>query len=197
MILHLKKNDIPIAIATSSNQEAFDLKTSRFTDLISNFHHIVCGGTDPEVPNSKPAPDIFWVAASRFEPSAQPSQCLVFEDSQNGVMAALAAGMQVVMIPDQDVPYEVWKQATMRIDSFNFMMPGLFGLPEFSQEELSPVFLNEKVETIDVENFKRKIGGKAKLSIKDPPTVKDVNQLKTNKDDKLETDEIDIEEVTE
>jgi len=197
MILHLKKNNIPIAIATSSNQEAFDLKTSKFPDLFSNFHHIVCGGTDPEVLNSKPAPDIFLVAASRFEPPAQPSQCLVFEDSQNGVMAALAAGMQVVMIPDSDVSYETWKQATLRIDSFNFMLPGLFGLPEFPQEELSPVFFNEKVEMIDVENFKRKMGGKSRLTIRDPPTVDDENQLPTDKDDELETDEVDIEEVTE
>lgn len=190
MILHLKKNNIPIAIATSSNKESFDLKSTKFTDLFSNFHHIVCGGTDPAVLNGKPAPDIFLIAASRFEPPAQSSQCLVFEDSANGVIAALAAGMQVVMIPEPDIPYEMWKQATLRIDSLNFMMPGLFGLPEFSQEELSPVFLNEKVEMIDVENIKRKVGGKAKLTIRDPPTLDEV-------DDELETDEVDIDEITE
>lgn len=39
----------------------------------------------------KPAPDIFLLAAEQL--AAQPDQCLVYEDSEHGITAALAAGM--------------------------------------------------------------------------------------------------------
>lgn len=97
------------------------------------FHHVVCG-TDPVLTRGKPAPDIFLICAGRFPGNPPASKCLVFEDSVNGVKAALAAGMQVVMIPDKRVPYEEWKHATLRIDSFNDMSFGLFGLPPFPEE---------------------------------------------------------------
>ena len=48
------------------------------------------------VTNSKPDPEIFLLAASLLNVS--PSECLVFEDAQAGVDAALAAGMKCVGI---------------------------------------------------------------------------------------------------
>ena len=50
------------------------------------------------VSRSKPAPDIFLKAAEQL--SADPSECIVIEDSFNGVRAASAAGMKVIMVPD-------------------------------------------------------------------------------------------------
>ena len=47
-----------------------------------------------EVPRGKPAPDLFLHAAQRMR--ADPSQCVVIEDSVPGVTAALAAGMRVL-----------------------------------------------------------------------------------------------------
>jgi HAD superfamily hydrolase (TIGR01509 family) len=47
-----------------------------------------------EVPHGKPAPDLFLHAAQRM--SADPSRCVVIEDSVPGVTAALAAGMRVL-----------------------------------------------------------------------------------------------------
>jgi HAD superfamily hydrolase (TIGR01509 family) len=55
----------------------------------------VCARED--VARVKPAPDLFLLAAARLEVAA--CACLVFEDSPNGVRAALAAGMRCVAVP--------------------------------------------------------------------------------------------------
>jgi beta-phosphoglucomutase-like phosphatase (HAD superfamily) len=47
---------------------------------------------------SKPAPDIFLLAAKEL--GLSPDECLVAEDSRNGVIAGSRAGMKVAMIPD-------------------------------------------------------------------------------------------------
>ncbi|XP_019767365.2 probable pseudouridine-5'-phosphatase [Dendroctonus ponderosae] len=145
MITHLHNHNVPIAVASSTNREAFELKTNKYQQLFACFHHIVCGGTDPEVKNGKPAPDIFLIAASRFDNPPEPAKCLVFEDSKNGMLAAVAAGMQVVMLPEPQVSYDIWKLATLRLDSFNYMLPEIFGLPPFSQEDTALVFADAKV----------------------------------------------------
>jgi beta-phosphoglucomutase len=49
-----------------------------------------------EVPNGKPAPDIFLEAARRL--GVAPERCVVFEDAYSGVAAAKAAGMQCVAL---------------------------------------------------------------------------------------------------
>ena len=73
------------AAATSSLLEKYNLK--------HYFSVILDGNTAVK---KKPAPDIFLTAAEKLH--VKPERCLVFEDSIVGVKAALAAGMQVIVV---------------------------------------------------------------------------------------------------
>jgi beta-phosphoglucomutase-like phosphatase (HAD superfamily) len=54
------------------------------------------------VSHGKPAPDVYLAAARQL--GIDPVRCLVVEDSRNGVLAARAAGMTVVLVPSALVP---------------------------------------------------------------------------------------------
>jgi len=73
LLRHLHSKGVPIALATSSSRENYELKTQRHAQVFELFNHIVTGSSDPDVKRGKPAPDIFLVCASRFpHPSPQP-----------------------------------------------------------------------------------------------------------------------------
>lgn len=92
LLRHLHGSNVPFCLATSSGKEMAKIKMSSHSGLFELFSHYVMGSTDPEVINGKPAPDIFLIAARRFEDKPDPSKCLVFEDSPNGIKSAIAAG---------------------------------------------------------------------------------------------------------
>jgi HAD superfamily hydrolase (TIGR01509 family) len=94
----LDKAEILKAVATSSSAESAKRKLT-VTALLDRFDYLVCGD---QIQNGKPAPDIFLDAAEHLK--VQPQDCLVFEDSENGVRAANAAGMTVIMVPDVKRP---------------------------------------------------------------------------------------------
>ncbi|QKS85294.1 HAD family hydrolase [Pseudomonas bijieensis] len=83
----LKKAGIPCAVASSSPRELVEL-ILRNAGLRTFFNEVVCGN---EVKHSKPAPEIFLMAAKRL--GIAPSSCVVIEDSAHGVAAAKAATM--------------------------------------------------------------------------------------------------------
>jgi pseudouridine 5'-phosphatase len=56
----------------------------------------------------------------------------VLEDAPNGVQGALAANMQVVMVPADYISDELKAKATMAIKSLEDFKPELFGLPPFN-----------------------------------------------------------------
>lgn len=83
---------VPMAVA-SNNQRANIEATLRAVGLDGVFGWIVSG---QDVAKGKPAPDLFLEAARRM--NVAPQDCLVFEDSREGVEAAEAAGMRVIRI---------------------------------------------------------------------------------------------------
>jgi pseudouridine-5'-monophosphatase len=106
----LRTSPVHIALATSSHEANFHLKTTHLVDVFDVFaprHRVL--GDDPRIPKGrgKPAPDIYLLAletinadlrASGIE-EVKPEECLVFEDSVPGVEAGRRAGMQVVWCP--------------------------------------------------------------------------------------------------
>ncbi|XP_011505122.1 PREDICTED: pseudouridine-5'-phosphatase isoform X1 [Ceratosolen solmsi marchali] len=126
LLHHLCKHNIPIALATSSSADSFALKTKHLTKIFDLFHHKVLGGSDPDVKQGKPSPDIFLVAAKRFSDTPDPLKCLVFEDAPNGVQAGISA-----MVPDKNLPKKFTEQATLVINNLNEFKPENFGLPKY------------------------------------------------------------------
>lgn len=93
LLERLSARGLPLAIASGSSPEVIRLCVEeaglgdRFAALVSS----------AEVPRGKPSPDVFLEAARRL--GAEPSRCLVFEDTEAGLAAALAAGMACVLLP--------------------------------------------------------------------------------------------------
>ena len=98
LLADLKARGIPHAVATNSSTAGACRKLG-LAGIGKAFEHVV--GFDA-VALPKPAPDVFLAAAALL--GANPADCIAFEDSDPGVIAALAAGMTVVHVPDMAVP---------------------------------------------------------------------------------------------
>lgn len=131
LVYHLKKFNIPIAMATSSKHDSLARKFKFHQSFCECFDHIT-SSSDPDVKNPKPAPDIYIVCASQFSDKPDPKNCLAIEDSPSGVQSAVSAGMQVLMVPYPNLNPELTKEATLVIKSLCDFKPEIFGLPPFT-----------------------------------------------------------------
>ncbi|KAF0095399.1 MAG: haloacid dehalogenase/epoxide hydrolase family protein [Puniceicoccaceae bacterium 5H] len=85
---------IPLAVCTSTNRYEAEHKLGS-NGLLDYFEGLVCGD---EVEHGKPHPEPFLKAAELL--GMPPEGCIAIEDSPNGLRAAHAAGMRVILIPD-------------------------------------------------------------------------------------------------
>lgn len=86
----------PVAVASGGVRETV-LKTMEAIEIRELFPVVI---TQEDVTRSKPAPDMFLLAAERM--GVAPERCLVFEDSRLGIAAAEAAGMASVFVQPAD-----------------------------------------------------------------------------------------------
>ena len=87
-ISSLKQAGIKIAIGSSSKNAKIILKKIGLEKLFD----AIVDGTD--IKRSKPDPEVFLLAAKRL--LTEPKECVVIEDAEAGIDAALAAGMKAV-----------------------------------------------------------------------------------------------------
>ncbi|WP_363799031.1 HAD family phosphatase [Lysobacter firmicutimachus] len=105
----LDAHGVPKAVATSTRRERALAKLAA-SGLIDRFAVIVTGS---DVEHPKPAPDIYLLAAREL--GVDPAHCLVLEDSEPGVRAALAAGATPIQVPDLIAPGEALRGFGHRI----------------------------------------------------------------------------------
>lgn len=86
----LTSMNIPCAIASSGLMKNVKLILSKLN--VEDYFSYIVSGEMPE--KGKPAPDIFLLAAAHF--GVNPKECIVLEDSRNGVLAAKAAEMKCI-----------------------------------------------------------------------------------------------------
>ncbi len=93
-------SDVSLAVVTMSHKGEKEGVLSA-SGLLQYFDEII---TSEAVQRGKPYPDIFLHACRKL--SMEPSECIVFEDSPNGIESAVAAGIPTIMIPDMSQPDE-------------------------------------------------------------------------------------------
>jgi HAD superfamily hydrolase (TIGR01509 family) len=118
LLAFLEREGLKTALGSSTEERIVNIYLER-ARLNHAFDAVVCGDM---VKAGKPAPDIFLLAVSKLGVPAD--ECLVLEDSYNGILAAHNAGVRSVMIPDLLPPTpEVEKLFFRRLDSLLEVIP--------------------------------------------------------------------------
>ncbi len=119
LLQYAKDNCIPCAVATSTSHERTKDLLSR-AEVEGYFPVVICG---EDVKNGKPNPDIFLYAAEKLE--LKPEDCIVIEDSRNGILAASRTGSFAILVPDL-IPVDEEMQTAA-----NLICSDLFGVLEY------------------------------------------------------------------
>lgn len=105
----IERLEVPRAVVTSTHRWRTEQKLERCG--LRRYFRILATGD--EVRASKPAPDIYLLAAARLD--VDPARCVALEDSLPGVRAALAAGMTPIQVPDLVAPDDAARALGHRI----------------------------------------------------------------------------------
>ena len=110
----------PLALASSSNREVIEtvMATSGWGEVFQAWV------SSEEVERGKPAPDVFLEAARRI--GVDPADGAGVEDSHNGILAARAAGLRVIAIPNHEFPpgADALAAADVVLGSLDELTPG-------------------------------------------------------------------------
>jgi HAD superfamily hydrolase (TIGR01509 family) len=99
----LQQNNIPLAIASGANYH--EVANSVKQHNIASFFKAIC--TKNDVTHSKPAPDVYLLAAQQL--NLEPKNCLAIEDSDTGYESARKAGMHCLRLTTQPTAEEEFK----------------------------------------------------------------------------------------
>jgi sugar-phosphatase len=96
----IRENNLKIGLASSSSSKIINVVIDQLG--IRHFFDVIQSAEKEEY--GKPHPAVFLEAAAKLK--VHPTQCLVIEDSVNGVIAAKAARMKVIAIPDASLAHD-------------------------------------------------------------------------------------------
>jgi HAD superfamily hydrolase (TIGR01509 family) len=125
LLVKLYQKGIPMAVASSSDAKTIDIILSR-TGLSNYFLYKVSSGL---VSKGKPEPDIYLYTAGLL--GVKPEECLVVEDSVNGMKAAKAANMLCVAFKAVDSVVQDQNLAVETIEDFSRLPDILHKYMEF------------------------------------------------------------------
>lgn len=94
LFTYLKEQQIPCAVATSTDR----ILAEHYWELAGITGYLQASVCGDEVTHSKPDPEIFLTAAKKLQVPIQ--NCMIVEDSINGLTAARASGGISCMVPD-------------------------------------------------------------------------------------------------
>lgn len=109
----LVKRGIKTAIVTSSNLAKMQSVYEKHPELPAMFDAIL---TSEDFDESKPSPDCYLKAAARF--GVKPSECIVFEDSFNGLKSGRASGAKVVALATTNPSESLAPLSDIVVDNF-------------------------------------------------------------------------------
>jgi len=109
----------PLAVASSSNRPIIDLVLE--LSGLDRFFRVTV--SSEEVQHGKPSPEVYLEAALRL--GVSPEQAAAVEDSHNGILAAKAAGMRVVAVPNRRYPpsQEALTEADVVLEDISELTP--------------------------------------------------------------------------
>jgi HAD superfamily hydrolase (TIGR01509 family) len=114
LIADLHAHGVKTAVVTSSNQPKME-SVYRAQPAFKQLFDAILTSEDFEY--SKPHPDCYLKAAARF--GAAPEECVVFEDSFNGLKSGRAAGMKVVGVATTNTAEAISSFSDIQIKDYN------------------------------------------------------------------------------
>lgn len=123
VVFELRERAYRLALGSGSAPAVIEA-TLRSLGVRECFEHVV-SATD--VGRGKPAPDIFLEALRRL--AVAPDAALVVEDSRNGMLSAVSAGVPCVVVPCSSTFRQDFREASSRLGSLEELPAWLEGLP--------------------------------------------------------------------